>query len=200
VIKAHTLGLAGQLPSVIVDVFGMRAPGRGSIEGCGIAIEAGTQDRVEAALRQIGIRADGVDVDLRGFGAKVIPGSADLAIAAVIAGVESNQEGGAMPGRLAECILLGELGPQGELVPVRGILSMLLGLGRDLTAIVPSENGLQAARAGAGERVLVADSLQEVLAHLAGTRAPLRSARSGNAPVRAARDPRRWKMPSRGVG
>ena len=177
-IKAYTFGLAGQLPSVLVEVFGMRAPGRGSIDGFGVAIEEGTQDRVGAALRQIGIRSDGVDVDVvSAFGAKLIPGSADLAIATVIAGVEQEQEGGPMPGRLAECILLGELGPQGELVPVRGILPMLLGLGgRDLTAIVPRENGIQVARAGAADRVLVADSLQEVLAHLAGTRAPLAAA------------------------
>lgn len=89
----------------------------------------------------------------------------DLALAvAVLAGA-----GVVPPAAVAELVLLGELGLDGSLRAVRGVLPSVLAAGRagHRRVVVPADNADEAALVQ-GIEVLPAGSLREVIAHLGG--------------------------------
>jgi len=171
--KAHSLGRFAGDRIGGVEIFATRGDTQRSlIRGFDVEVEKAIFDRLRAPLQDLGIHVDHLEVDVYGDGAILIPRSSDLAIAVVIAGAQSD-DCGRMRGRLDDTVLLGELGPEGQLLPVKGLLPLLLGLRPGLTAILPRQNGVEAARVGVDRGLLIADTLGQVLAHLGGERRPL---------------------------
>jgi magnesium chelatase family protein len=126
------------------------------------------RDRVQSALRGLGARPDGLRVTINLAPADLVKeGSGlDLAMAvALLTGAGEVQH--ASVGGMA---FLGELGLDGRLHPVRGILPLVLGCVRaGISAIVvPGANLADAQAVAEGVSLLGADSLAEVVARLRG--------------------------------
>lgn len=128
------------------------------------------RDRVQAALRAIPGISDALRVTLNLAPADVVKEGAglDLAMAlAILAGA-----GEVSTDRLDGTAFLGELGLDGRLYPVRGILPLVLGCARAgaRAVVIPRQDLPAATLAGGHLALLGADSLQEVLGHLRGGR------------------------------
>jgi len=145
--------------------------------------------RVTSALCQLGVLLDSYAITVNLAPADVPKSGAtlDLALAlGVLAAIER------FPARCLEGLLvLGELSLDGSLRPLRGVLPQLHGtLGGPLhTAIVPLHNRAEAGLVEQG-KVLLAESLAQVLEHFSGqrqlperTRTPFTPARDAGAEV-----------------
>ncbi|MBL8385575.1 MAG: YifB family Mg chelatase-like AAA ATPase [Burkholderiales bacterium] len=127
-----------------------------------------SKDRVRAALQtaRFEFPARRITVNLAPADLPKESGRFDLPIALGILAAS-----GQIPAdRLADYEFAGELSLTGELRAVRGALAMTLGAGRaGRTFILPRESAAEAALAGSA-RILPADSLLQVCAHLTGSR------------------------------
>jgi magnesium chelatase family protein len=138
------------------------------------------RDRIQSALRAVGASPDGLKVTINLAPAELVKEGAalDLAMAvALLAGAERVPATG-----LEDTAFLGELGLDGRLHPVRGILPLVLGCARAGlgSVVVPAPNLPDAAAAGAGLRLVGARSLAEVMDRLHG-RLPQGADTSGSA-------------------
>jgi magnesium chelatase family protein len=150
-----------------VEVCCTRGPAFFQMVGLAEAAVRESRVRVSGSLSGLGVLIDQYAVtvnlapaDLRKSGAAL-----DLAIAlAVLAAVEALD-----PRALEAVLLIGELSLDGSLRPVTGVLPRLDGAERRgiQTAIVPRGNSAEAGLAR-GVKVLVADTLEQVVRHLRG--------------------------------
>ncbi len=157
-----------------VEVSCTRGPAMFQMVGLAEAAVRESRVRVQGALAQLGVLLDAYAVtvnlapaDLRKSGAAL-----DVAIAlAVLAAVDVLD-----PRSLDGVLLIGELALDGSLRAVTGVLPRLDGaeLSGVHTAIVPRGNAAEAGLAH-GVKVLVAETLQQIVLHLEG-RAPLPAA------------------------
>lgn len=169
-------GVATALASVLVgldaqpirvEVSCNRGPGSFQLVGLAEAAVRESRVRVSSSLSRMGIILNGYAVtvnlapaDLRKSGAAV-----DVAIALAVLGALEELA----PRTLEDTLFVGELSLDGALRPVAGVLPRLEGAERSgvRTAIVPRGNSAEAGLAR-GVRVLVADTLEQVVAHLRG--------------------------------
>lgn len=152
-----------------VEVSCTRGPAFFQMVGLAEAAVRESRVRVQGALSCFGVLIDAYAVtvnlapaDLRKSGAAL-----DVAIAlALLAAIDMLD-----PQVLRGVLLVGELSLDGSLRPVTGVLPRLEGAERRgiTTAIVPRGNSAEAGLAR-GVRVLVADSLEQVVQHLRGRR------------------------------
>ncbi|MES1189320.1 MAG: YifB family Mg chelatase-like AAA ATPase [Myxococcales bacterium] len=153
-----------------VEVSCTRGPAFFQMVGLAEAAVRESRVRVQGSLACLGVLIDAYAVtvnlapaDLRKSGAAL-----DVAIAlALLAAIELLE-----PQALEGVLLVGELSLDGSLRPVTGVLPRLEGAERRgiRTAIVPRGNSAEAGLAR-GVKVLVADSLEQVVQHLRGRRA-----------------------------
>jgi len=150
-----------------VEVCCTRGPAFFQMVGLAEAAVRESQVRVSGALSRLGVLLDEYAVtvnlapaDLRKSGAAL-----DVAIALGVLGAVELLDPRALDGVL----LIGELSLDGSLRPVTGVLPRLDGAERRgiQTAIVPRGNSAEAGLAR-GVKVLVADTLEQVLKHLRG--------------------------------
>lgn len=166
VTSAAVLGVDGYLVRVEVHL----APGLPYMNVVGLPASAVREgrERVTAALKNSGMEPKMKRITVNLAPADVPKGGSafDLPIALGLLVATDKVPGGSLEG---VCVV-GELGLDGELRPVRGALSLALCCARSGvgTLILPRENGPEAA---AIEQVnaLGAGSLEEVVAHLRGT-------------------------------
>ncbi len=163
----HTRALAGMsAPEVTVEVHLANGLPAFTLVGLPETEVKEARDRVRAAILQAGF-----EFPTRRITANLAPadlpkesGRFDLPIALGVLAAS-----GQLPGhRLNDYEFAGELALSGELRPIRGVLAMLLSAraaGRDF--ILPKASAAEAALVK-GARVLAADSLLAVCAHLAG--------------------------------
>ena len=163
----HTRALSGMnAPEVTVEVHLANGLPAFNLVGLPETEVKEARDRVRAAIVQSGFEfpARRITVNLAPADLPKESGRFDLPIALGVLAAS-----GQMPGKsLAEYEFAGELALTGELRPIRGALAMLLSAqtsGR--TFILPAASAAEGALAG-GARVLAANSLLEVCAHLAG--------------------------------
>ncbi|MGQ7295503.1 YifB family Mg chelatase-like AAA ATPase [Quadrisphaera sp. KR29] len=175
------VGLAGHLVEVEADVSaGLPAF---VLSGLPDAALNESRDRVRAALRNAGLAvADRrVVVNLSPASLPKQGASFDVAVAAALVAAQ----GGLQPASAASCLHLGELGLDGWVRPVRGVLPAVLaaraqGIGR---AVVPAANAAEAALV-AGVQVVPVEHLGDVVrAH--GGRAVAPPPRSSGPPGQA---------------
>ncbi len=167
---AQTSVLVGlEAHPIRVEVSCTRGPAFFQMVGLAEAAVRESRVRVQGALAQLGVLIDAYAVtvnlapaDLRKSGAAL-----DVAIALALLGAIDLLE----PKALEGVLLIGELSLDGSLRPVTGVLPRLDGAERRgiRTAIVPRGNSAEAGLAR-GVKVLVADSLEQVLLHLRGRR------------------------------
>jgi magnesium chelatase family protein len=163
--SAAVLGIDGYLVDVEADL----ANGLPSFATVGLpqgAVKEG-RERVNAAIANAGFTAPlkRITVNLAPADVKKEGSGFDLPIAVAIL-IASGQ----LPGEAAEqLLLLGELGLEGDLRPIRGALSVAIAArGAGLRGLIlPSANALEAAVV-AGLEVYGAASLSEVALHLTG--------------------------------
>lgn len=152
-------------PPVTVEVFLSGGLPSFSIVGMAETAVRESKDRVRSALLTAGFRfpQERITVSLGPADMKKTGGRFDLAIALGILAASRH-----IPAVAPEGVeFYGELGLNGELRPVPGVLTAALqarGVGHSL--VVPRQNGTEAAIAGA--KVHAAASLLEVTAHLLG--------------------------------
>jgi magnesium chelatase family protein len=165
---AHASVLIGlEAHPIRVEVCCTRGPAFFQMVGLAEAAVRESWVRVQGALARLGVLVDAYAItvnlapaDLRKSGAAL-----DVAIAlAVLASVDLLE-----PRALDGVLLMGELSLDGSLRPVTGVLPRLDGAERRgiSTAIVPRGNSAEAGLAR-GVKVLVADSLEQILQHLRG--------------------------------
>jgi magnesium chelatase family protein len=178
VISGPVTGIATAQSSVLmgleahpisVEVACTRGPSFFRMVGLAEAAVRESEVRVSGSLARLGVLVNEYAVtvnlapaDLRKSGAAL-----DLAIAlAVLAAVEKLE-----PRSLEGVLLIGELSLEGALRPVAGVLPRLDGAEKRgiKSAIVPRGNAAEAGLAR-GVRVLVADTLADVVAHLRGAK------------------------------
>jgi magnesium chelatase family protein len=152
-----------------VEVSCTRGPSQFQMVGLAEAAVRESKVRVQGALAQLGVLIDEYAItvnlapaDLRKSGAAL-----DVAIALAVLGAVHELDAEALRGVL----LIGELSLDGSLRPVTGVLPRLEGAERRgiRTAIVPLRNSAEAGLAR-GVKVLVADTLEQVVQHLRGRR------------------------------
>jgi magnesium chelatase family protein len=152
-----------------VEVSCTRGPSQFQMVGLAEAAVRESKVRVQGALAQLGVLIDEYAItvnlapaDLRKSGAAL-----DVAIALAVLGAVHELDAEALQGVL----LIGELSLDGSLRPVTGVLPRLEGAERRgiRTAIVPRSNSAEAGLAR-GVKVLVADTLEQVVQHLRGRR------------------------------
>lgn len=174
IVQGQPLGIAVASASVVVglearpiqvEVCSSRGPTFFQLVGLAEAAVRESRVRVASSLAGLDVLLDAYAVtvnlapaDLRKAGATL-----DLAIALGALGAIGKLD----PARLAGTLLLGELGLDGSLRPVRGLLPQLDGARRRglATAIVPAANAIEAGIAR-GIDVRLAGSLAEVVEHL----------------------------------
>ncbi|NUP07747.1 MAG: YifB family Mg chelatase-like AAA ATPase [Polyangiaceae bacterium] len=165
---ALTLGLSGLDAHLVhVEVDSSRGPSCFHLVGLAEASVREARVRVRAALRDLGVDIDEhvLTVSLSPADIRKVGSSFDLAMAVgVMAAL-----GKVPPEGLERTVWFGELALSGTVRPVRGVLAALveakrLGIAR---AVVPEGNALEAAVVS-GIEVLVARSMENVLAHLRG--------------------------------
>ena len=148
-----------------------------------------SRDRIRAAFRQSGLEfpPGRVTVNLAPTGLPKVGPALDLPIAVAVAGTRLELE----PERLERALFLGELGLDGALRSVRGVLAMLGAAdGCAIRDVVVAAGNLGEAALGAGLRAYGASDLASVLAWLRGERALETPAERGEslAPAVAAPD------------
>lgn len=169
----HTRALSGMTaPAVTVEVHLANGLPAFNLVGLPETEVKEARDRVRAAILQSGFEfpARRITVNLAPADLPKESGRFDLPIALGVLAAS----GQLVSRMLAEHEFAGELALTGALRPIRGALAMLLSA-RDAgrTFILPVESAAEGALAG-GARVLAANSLLEVCAHLSG-RATLHS-------------------------
>ena len=180
-------GVEGVLVSVEVEA------GRGlptfQIVGQADAVVREGRDRVRAAFRAAGVEfpRGRVTVNLAPTELPKTGSALDLAIASALAATRC----GVSTERLAGCLLLGELGLDGGLRPVRGALALVAAARKSRIdrAVVPLDV-LGEAAACPGVEVLGAETFEDVLRYIAGERPLVPSAEAVDAPLQpeASRD------------
>jgi magnesium chelatase family protein len=183
IIQGHPLGLATAAASVVVglearpiqvEVCSSRGPSFFQLVGLAEAAVREARVRVASALAGLDVLLDeyAVTVNLAPADLRKAGATLDLAIAlGLLAAL------GRLPARaLEDTLLLGELGLDGSLRPVRGLLPQLDGARQRglLRAIVPAPNGREAGIAQ-GLDVRLASTLADAVEHLSQRR-PLPSA------------------------
>ena len=170
VLSCATIGLDGVLVQVEVDV-GQGQPGLAVVGLPDAAIQE-SKERVRAALRNAGARFPHgrVTVNLAPADLRKAGPAYDLPIALGIL-IASGQVHRKVAELLPETLVVGELGLDGAVRHINGILSMASlarasGLRR---MIVPADDAREAALAG-GLEILPIGSLADLLAHLDGVR------------------------------
>ncbi|HVU04598.1 MAG TPA: YifB family Mg chelatase-like AAA ATPase [Polyangiaceae bacterium] len=167
---AQTCTLVGLEPRPIrVEACSTRGPAFFQMVGLAHAAVRESRVRVASALARLGILLDeyAITVNLAPADLKKSAAALDLALAAAVLGSI-----GAVPsGPLGDILLLGELSLDGTLRPIRGVLPQLDGARRRgiRRAIVPVENRAEAGLVGQ-VATHVATCLEDVVAHLSGTR------------------------------
>ncbi|MGN6813875.1 MAG: YifB family Mg chelatase-like AAA ATPase [Thermomicrobiales bacterium] len=168
VLSCATVGLDGLLVQVEVDV-GSGQPGLAVVGLPDAAIQE-AKERVRAAIRNAGARMPHgrVTINLAPADVRKEGPAYDLPIALGIL-VASGQVGRAAAAVLPETLVVGELGLDGAVRHINGVLPMVSlahasGLRR---VFVPREDAREAALV-AGIEVLPIDSLTDLLAHLSG--------------------------------
>ncbi len=178
IVQGQPLGLAVARASVVVglearpilvEVCSSRGPSFFQLVGLAEAAVREARVRVASALAGLDVLLDeyAVTVNLAPADLRKAGATLDLAIAvALLAAL-----GKLAPAALEGTLVLGELGLDGSLRPVRGLLPQLDGARQRglLRAIVPHQNALEAGIAQ-GLEVRLARTLQEALEHLAGRR------------------------------
>lgn len=152
-----------------VEVACTRGPSFFRMVGLAEAAVRESEVRVSGALARLGVlvREYAVTVNLAPADLRKSGAALDMAIAlAVLAAVEKLE-----PRALADVLFIGELSLDGALRPVTGVLPRLDGAEKRgiECAIVPRGNAAEAGLSR-GVRVLVADTLDEVVQHLRGTK------------------------------
>jgi magnesium chelatase family protein len=177
---AHTMAIVGLTPQPVrVEVHSGRGMQSFEVVGLPEATVRESRVRVRAALGQMGVplHSHALTVNLAPAEVRKIGSAFDLAIAlGTLAAVDMLE-----PLLLCQTLFLGELSMTGELLPVRGVLPRLIGASKRFArAVVPRSNGAEAAVVARAEglEVLVADTLEAVVAHLKGIE-PLESATPG---------------------
>jgi len=163
----HSRGLDGlSAPEVAVEVHLTGGLPSVTLVGLPDTEVKEARDRVRAALQNAGFEfpAKRITVNLAPADLPKESGRFDLPIALGILAAS-----GQIPAKaLADHEFAGELSLSGHLRPIRGALAMVLAAGkRGGTFILPRESAREAALAR-GVRILAADTLLEVCAHLAG--------------------------------
>jgi len=165
---AHTSVLVGlEANPIAVEVTCSRGPGFFQLVGLAEAAVREARVRVASALSRLGVLLDehAITVNLAPADLKKRGAGLDVAIALALLGAL-----GRLPApALAGVLVLGELGLDGSLRPVRGVLPQLLGArARGVhRAIVPASNAREAGLVREME-VLVARQLESIVAYLAG--------------------------------
>ncbi|MCK6531800.1 MAG: ATP-binding protein [Polyangiaceae bacterium] len=165
---AHTSVLVGlEANPIAVEVTCSRGPGFFQLVGLAEAAVREARVRVASALSRLGVLLDehAITVNLAPADLKKRGAGLDVAIALALLGAV-----GRLPApALAGVLVLGELGLDGSLRPVRGVLPQLLGArARGVRrAIVPASNAREAGLVREME-VLVARQLESIVAYLAG--------------------------------
>ena len=124
-----------------------------------------SRDRIRAAFRQCGLEfpPGRVTVNLAPTGVPKVGSALDLPIALAIAGTRVELE----PAKLERALFLGELGLDGALRPVRGVLAMLGAAdGAGIREVVVPRGNLGEAALCPGVAALAAESLGAALAWL----------------------------------
>lgn len=162
----HSRALAGmQAPPVVVEAHVANGLPAFNLVGLAETEVKEARDRVRAALLQSGFEfpTRKITVNLAPADLPKESGRFDLPIALAVLAAS-----GQIPAAsLEEYEFAGELALSGALRPIRGTLAMLLAADRARTFIVPRACADEAALVEGG-RVLCAESLSEVCAHLAG--------------------------------
>ena len=160
--------LIGLKPHVItVQVCCTRGPSSFQMVGLPEAPVREARVRVDSALSALGVLMNeyAITVNLAPADLPKSGATLDLALALGVLGAIGHFPAESLDG----LIVLGELGLDASLQPMRGVLPQLCGtLGGQLhTAVVPAENAREAGLVELG-RVLVASNLRAVIEHLAG--------------------------------
>jgi magnesium chelatase family protein len=152
---------------VRVEVTCTRGPGGFQLVGLAEAAVKEARVRVNGALAHLGVllNAYAVTVNLAPADLRKSGAALDVAIALGVLAATDFFE----PRRLEGVLLIGELSLEGALRPVTGVLPRLSGVRAEgiHTAIVPRGNSAEAGLSR-GLRVLVADTLSQIVEHLRG--------------------------------
>ena len=167
VARAHSatvVGLDG-VPVVVECAVGAGLPGL-TIVGLPDAAVKESRERIRSALRHVGFPAPSKNVVVNLAPADLPKSGTALDLAVALAILAAN---GDIPAEaLADVMLVGELGLDGTLRPVPGVLALAeAALDQGKKLLVPSENGPEAAALG-GLVVHAADHLGAAIAHLLG--------------------------------
>jgi magnesium chelatase family protein len=142
------------------------------------------RDRVRAALLASGHAPPQARVTVNLSPASLPKAGSGLDLALAVAVLAAT---GAVPESVAGAAHVGELGLDGRLRPVRGVLPLVLGLARlGVHTVVVPDGCAGEARLVPGVRVIAARSLSDVVAHHRGEVAPAGAARAAD-PVAGAR-------------
>ncbi len=136
------------------------------------------RERVVSALRHHGVALPPrrITINLAPADVRKQGSGLDLALAVALASAAGRLEAG----RVERTGFLGELGLDGEIRPVRGILSRVIGLVEyGCSEVVVPEENLEEARAAAGERVWAAGTLGRLFDRLRGGRGEDEAGRGG---------------------
>jgi len=190
IVQGHPLGLARANASVVVglearaiqvEVCSSRGPSFFQLVGLAEAAVRESRVRVASALAGLDVLLDeyAITVNLAPADLRKAGATLDLAIALGVLTAIGKLKARALEGTL----LIGELGLDGTLRPVRGLLPQLDGARQRglLHAIVPAENALEAG-IGRGLDVRLARTLGEAAEHLTGRRTLPVAARTAFAP------------------
>jgi magnesium chelatase family protein len=172
---AHTSVLVGlEANPIAVEVTCSRGPAFFQLVGLAEAAVREARVRVASALSRLGVLLGeyAITVNLAPADLKKRGAGLDVAIALALLGALGRLPAAAFDGVL----VLGELGLDGSLRPVRGVLPQLIGArARGVRrAIVPAANAREAGLV-ADVQVFIASSLESVVSHLIG-QAPLEAA------------------------
>ncbi|HKO92095.1 MAG TPA: ATP-binding protein, partial [Polyangiaceae bacterium] len=166
----QSCALLGLTPhSITVEVGCTRGPPMFQMVGLPEAPVREARVRVASALCKLEVLLDAYAITVNLAPADVPKSGATLDLALALGVLAAL---GRFPAaRLEGLLVLGELSLDGSLRPMRGVLPQLHGTldGRWHTAIVPRQNAAEAGLIERG-RVLLAESLGEVIEHLNGTR------------------------------
>lgn len=172
------LGLS--LLPITVEVASRRGPAHFQLAGLAEAAVREARVRVSSAVARLGVALDEYALTVSLAPADVKKGGAGLDLALAVAILEA--VGHVPPGASAGSLIVGELGLDGAVRPIPGLLPLLEGarkLGLD-RAFIPAAGEHEGAHA-AGIAVHPTPSLTALVDHLCGRRA-LGVARSGTAP------------------
>ncbi len=174
----HSRGLDGlSAPEVAVEVQLARGLPSVTVVGLPDTEVKEARDRVRAALQNSGFEFPGkrITINLAPADLPKESGRFDLPIALGILAASGQVANAA----LADHEFAGELSLSGELRPIRGALAMVLAAGsQGRSFVLPASSAREAALA-AQVRVLAANSLLEVCAHLSG-QTPLSACLAGD--------------------